>query len=259
MAKKTIFLSHISEEGELGTIFKDRLEKDFLSLIDVFVSSDARSIPPGDAWLKAVDNNLDSAAALIVLASPTSVARPWITFEAGAGWAKHVPTMIVCHSGIAPGGLPLPLGQLQAFAATDLTRIRAMYKVVAGVLESATPEPELDDFIKNIQAFERRYTEERDVLSALRQIHSSEPGIIPALRTLHVGQPVYLKDVMESVVRKIEPGLVQLQNRGLLSWNFGVVGLGFAGPGGVGGGNFGNLSMTISPALAAHFQRAEFR
>lgn len=65
--KKTIFLSHISEEGALGTLFKDRLEKDFLSLIDVFVSSDARSIPPGDAWLKAVDDNLNRAAALIVL------------------------------------------------------------------------------------------------------------------------------------------------------------------------------------------------
>lgn len=257
MSKKTIFLSHISEEGTLGTIFKDRLEKDFLSLIDVFVSSDARSIPPGDAWLKAVDENLDRAAALIVLASPTSVARPWITFEAGAGWAKRVPTMILCHSGIAPGGLPLPLGQLQAFVATDLVRIRAMYGVVANVLGSATPEPDLTGFVASISEFERAYTEERDILSALREIHLAESQIIPALRNLLVGQPVQIQGIMESIVRKIEPGFNQLQKRGLLNWSFGVNGLGFAGPGG-GGGNYGDMSLTISPMLATYFKRSEF-
>lgn len=214
--KKTIFLSHISEEGQLGTLFKDRLEKDFLSLIDVFVSSDARSIPPGDAWLKAVDENLNRAAALIVLASPTSVTRPWITFEAGAGWAKRVPTMIICHSGIAPGGLPLPLGQLQAFSATDTKRLQAMYGVIAGVLGSATPEPDLSAFQKAISEFELQYTEERDILSSLREIHAAEPQLIPAMRTLHVGAPAQIKDILESLVRKIEAPFNQLQSRGSL-------------------------------------------
>lgn len=254
--KKTIFLSHISEEGELGTLFKDRLEKDFLSLIDVFVSSDARSIPPGDAWLKAVDDNLNQAAALIVLASPTSVARPWITFEAGAGWAKHVPTMLICHSGMSPGGLPLPLGQLQAFSGTDLGRLKAMYGVIAKVLGSATPEPDLGNFSASITDFERRYTEERDVLSSLRTIHGIEPQIIPAMRTLHVGSPAELRDLPESILRKIEPAFNQLMTRGLLSWSYAVVGLGFGGSGG--GGNFGNLTVTISPSLAKALQRPEF-
>lgn len=256
--KKTIFLSHISEEGALGTIFKDRLEKDFLSLIDVFVSSDARSIPPGDAWLKAVDSNLDRAAALIVLASPTSVARPWITFEAGAGWAKRVPTMIICHSGITPGGLPLPLGQLQAFAATDLTRIRAMYGVVASVLGSSVPEPDLTGFINSIQNFEKNYTEERDILSALRQIHKADRRIIRLFRGLAVGQPVSVNNMTENVIRKIEESLNQLKSRGFLMWSFGVSGISFVGRGGNGGGNFGNLSLTISPALSKFLQMAEF-
>ncbi|RMB51734.1 TIR domain-containing protein [Sphingomonas sp. PP-CE-3A-406] len=261
--KKTIFLSHISEEGELGTIFKDRLEKDFLSLIDVFVSSDSRSIPPGDAWLKAVDDNLDRAAALIVLASPTSVARPWITFEAGAGWAKRVPTMIICHSGISPGGLPLPLGQLQAFSASDMNRISAMYAVVAQVLGSATPEPNLRSFVASIQNFERKYTEERDVLVSLRQIKEAEPYLIKQISNVQVGPPVTVSDVPESSFRKMEQALKALQNRGLLNWSYAVVGLALAVDGGngvtgSGGGTFGNLTLTITPALAAFLKRSEF-
>lgn len=258
MAKKTIFLSHISEEGKLGTLFKDRLEKDFLSLIDVFVSSDSRSIPPGDAWLKAVDENLDRAAALIVLASPTSVARPWITFETGAGWAKRVPTMIVCHSGIAPGGLPLPMGQLQAFLATDLNRIRSMYGVVASVLGSSTPEPDLKHFINEIGKFENEYTEERDVLSALREIHVVEPRLIPSLRQQSVGLPITVDGMPEALLRKIEPALDRLKNRGLVTWNYSINGMGFAAPGSSGGGNFGTLLLTITPTLAAAFKRSEF-
>lgn len=256
--KKTIFLSHISEEGELGTLFKDRLEKDFLALIDVFVSSDARSIPPGDAWLKAVDANLDSAAALIVLASPTSVARPWITFEAGAGWAKRVPTMLLCHSGMAPGGLPLPLGQLQAFAATDLGRLKAMYGVIAKVLGSATPEPDLVEFSASIQAFERRYTEERDVLRALREIHKIEPKLIPLFRTMTVGAPAQMDAVPEQLIRKIEPSMDQLKVRGLVNWSFAINGMSFAAGPGSGGGNFGHFVVTISPPLAVSLRRPEF-
>lgn len=250
MTKKTIFLSHISEEGALGTLFKNRLEKDFLSLIDVFVSSDSRSIPPGDAWLKAVDENLSRAAALIVLASPSSVIRPWITFEAGAGWAKRVPTMILCHSGITPGGLPLPLGQLQAFVATDAARIRAMYGVVAGVLGSATPDPDLGDFVDNIAAFEKDYTEERDVLLSLRDIQSHNAQVILLLKQVSVGQPTPLRGVPETPVTKIEKDLNQLAGRGLLSWSFGVSGIGFAAPGSAGGGSFGDLVVTVSPNYA---------
>lgn len=133
-----------------------------------------------------------------------------------------------------------------------------MYGVIAKVLGSATPEPDLSDFITAIQRFEKNHMEERDVLSALRLIHSVDNTLISGMRTLHVGLPAELWDAPESLVRKIEPALQQLQNRGLLTWSFGVRGLGFAEPGQPGGGNFGNISLTISPPLAAFLRRAEF-
>lgn len=258
MDKKTIFLSHISEEGKLGTILKNRLEEDFLNLIDVFVSSDSRSIPPGDTWLRSVDDKLSQAAALIVLASPTSVNRPWITFEAGAGWAKKVPVMIVCHSGMAPGGLPLPLSQLQAFLLTDEERLKAMYEVIARVLGSATPRSDLGNLLAAVSEFERAYTEDRDILVALRGLHKVDEEIIQVFRKLRVGVPTPIRNFPESVLRKAEEHLVALRDRGLLAWSFGVNTFAFAGPDGTGGGNMGNLTVTITPPLANALTRPEF-
>lgn len=258
MSKKVIFLSHIGEEGLLGTMLKDRLEADFLSLIDVFVSSDARSIPPGDAWLKAVDDHLDKASALIVLASPESVKRPWITFETGAGWAKKVPTILLCHSGMAPGALPLPLGQLQAFQPSDLQRLEAMYKVIAGVLGSAIPRTDLAGFSAAILKFEREHTEERDILSALRTIQAADSRLIPWLKSIQPTTSGTAEAMPEALFRKIESDLERLRQRQLLQYTFGINGMGFAEPGGSGGGSFGNLIVQLSLPIVAALQRPEF-
>src|SRR5262245_304192 len=104
--KTVVFVSHISEEAELGAILKLRIEKDFLSIVNVFVSSHSDSVRPGAKWLQQLDLELGKAAVLLILASPTSVTRPWVNFEAGAGWSKNVPVVPICHSGMLPGQLP---------------------------------------------------------------------------------------------------------------------------------------------------------
>ena len=250
MTRKIIFLSHISEEGSLASLIKDRLEADFLSLIEVFVSSDTRSIPPGDAWLKAVDQNLSQASALIVLASPESVRRPWITFETGAGWARKVPTIILCHSGMSPGVLPLPLGQLQSFQPSDLTRLQAMYGVIASVLGSATPNADLTSLSQDIRAFEIKHTEARDILSTLKALKEIDPWIIDFLKQIEPGNTGVVRDHDESLFRKIENHLSLLKARGLIGYTYSINGVGFALPGQPGGGNFGDLIIQMSAPLA---------
>lgn len=47
MAEKTIFLSHITEEKELATLFQEAIENEFSGFVKVFVSSDGLSIPAG--------------------------------------------------------------------------------------------------------------------------------------------------------------------------------------------------------------------
>ncbi len=109
-----ILISHISEESELAKKLKDWIETTFAGQCDVFVSSDSEDIPPGAKWLEKIGGAMASARVLILIASPTSIARPWINFEAGCGWIKNIPIIPVCHSGQRRGSLPRPLSDFQA-------------------------------------------------------------------------------------------------------------------------------------------------
>ena len=105
MSKK-IFLSHISEEAQLAILLKQNLEI-VLDDLEVFVS--AVDIHLGEGWLKAVDEALSTANAVIVLCSKNSVRRPWLNFESGGGGARGLPVIPVCHSGFKKDELPYPL------------------------------------------------------------------------------------------------------------------------------------------------------
>src|SRR5262245_61576268 len=106
MAKKRIFISHISDETELAQWLKACLDRDFLGALDIFVSSDRPTIEAGRRWLDEVDKALREADLQIVLCSRESVARPWVNFEAGAVWLRGIPVVPVCHSGLEPESLP---------------------------------------------------------------------------------------------------------------------------------------------------------
>jgi hypothetical protein len=58
MAKPRLFISHVSEETALARLLKERLTGDFLDALEVFVSSDGKSIDAGEPWLKDVKTGL---------------------------------------------------------------------------------------------------------------------------------------------------------------------------------------------------------
>ena len=53
MQKPLVFISHITEEKEIAHALKQLVEKTFLNMIEVFVSSDPTSIRLGGKWLDA--------------------------------------------------------------------------------------------------------------------------------------------------------------------------------------------------------------
>jgi hypothetical protein len=161
MPKPVIFVSHISEEAKLATIIKERLERDYLGMIDVFVSSDKASITVGHRWLNEVSGALENAKALLVLCSPLSVQRPWVQFESGAGWVNNIPAVPICHSGLTPSGLPIPLNLLQGIVATDRDGWGRLYSLIAEQLGSRVPSPNIGEFLSAIEDFEADF---RDTL-----------------------------------------------------------------------------------------------
>ena len=157
-SKPIIFISHISEEANLAAIFRQHIPTDFLSLVDVFVSSDTESISAGRNWLTSIESALRDACVELILGSKVSIKRPWINFEAGAAWMKGIPVVPVCHTELRPRDPPMPFSVLQAVEANQESGLRQIYALIARKLESEVPHPDFTKLIEEIQSFETEYT-----------------------------------------------------------------------------------------------------
>jgi hypothetical protein len=155
MNKPTIFISHITEETEIARSLKELLERKFLGMINVFASSHEESIRLGDNWFGAIKKSMDDCQVLIVICSPISITRPWINFEAGAGWVKNIPVIPLCHSGLTPGKLPVPINSFQGGLLNNKNDIQKLFTRVAATLSGNSPELDDDVFFNSITTFEK--------------------------------------------------------------------------------------------------------
>lgn len=154
MGKPTIFISHISEEKEIAKAVKEFLEKRFLNIINVFASSHEESLQLGDDWISVIKESMKDCELIIIICSPISIARPWINFEAGAGWIKDTPVIPLCHSGLTPGKLPVPINSFQGGTLNSQEDIRKVFNRIAGILNIDAPDSSDSDFFDAINSFE---------------------------------------------------------------------------------------------------------
>ncbi len=150
-------MSHVSEEARLAEILKEHISRDFLGMLDVFVSSDLESIAAGANWLTSLENALRQASALLVLCSHASLNRPWVNFEVGAAWIKSIPIVPVCHSGLRLKELPIPLCLLQGIEATSEGGVKRIYALVAEKLGCRLPPIDLSGLVDELTKFEGDY------------------------------------------------------------------------------------------------------
>src|SRR6185369_16551484 len=113
MMKPLIFISHVHEHRNLGTVIKSEIGCLLLNGVDFFVSSDRMSIVGGDRWLDQIETALNNAAIVLVICSKDSILRPWINFEAGGGWMAKKRVVPLCCGGLDPLDLPQPLASRQ--------------------------------------------------------------------------------------------------------------------------------------------------
>jgi hypothetical protein len=182
MDKKIVFISHITEEKELAVKTKELIEESFLGMIEVFVSSDEHSISLGQRWLDNITESLKSCAVEIILCSPKSIKRPWINFEAGAGWIRDIPVIPFCHSGMKPSLLPMPLNLLQAANANEISSLKLLFPVLAQALGSKAPNVDFSTFVNSVKEFELKYTYWDELNSHLEKLNNYNNHIIPALK-----------------------------------------------------------------------------
>lgn len=180
--KNLVFISHIVEEKDIAFLVKDFIEDAFLGLIDVFISSDKDSISLGQKWLNSITDSLKNCSIEIILCSPISIKRPWINFEAGAGWIRDIPVIPLCHSGIEPSNLPLPLNLLQAAKANEISEMNMLLPVLAQAIGSKNPSYDFTDFVKKVKNFETQYTFWDQCNKIFQEINKIDNQIIPNLK-----------------------------------------------------------------------------
>ncbi|MDY6965500.1 MAG: toll/interleukin-1 receptor domain-containing protein [Halobacteriota archaeon] len=205
--KPVIFISHIVEEKEVAIAFKELIENGFLRMVEVFVSSDEESIQMGQKWLDKITNALKTCTVKVIICSSKSVYKPWINFEAGAGWIKDIPIIPICHSGMEPSKLPVPINLLQAGVATEVSSLKLTFSVIAKVLGAEEPRVDFSEFINKIREFEKVYTFWDGVNKAFEEIRSINPQIIEALKS-RKNTPIQLTEhqinMFENIFRRLE-------------------------------------------------------
>ncbi|MDX2471734.1 MAG: toll/interleukin-1 receptor domain-containing protein, partial [SAR324 cluster bacterium] len=156
MPKPIIFISHITEEKEIARSLKEFLEKQFLKTITVFASSNEESLTLGDKWMQTIQESVEKCEVMIVLCSPVSITRNWINFEAGAGWIKGIPVIPLCHSGLTPGKLPVPINSFQGGLLNSNEDITKLFKKISEILHIGIPDSTGPSFFEGIKVFEKK-------------------------------------------------------------------------------------------------------
>ena len=166
---KLIFLSHIHEESQLALYIQRAIEDEFSGFVEVFVSSDGKTIPAGANFLKRIETGLMDCVAALYLISPVSVKRNWVNFELGAVWIRNsisvkdggseIPTIPICHSGITPSTLPMPLVNLSAILASNSSQLESSFKSIqAAVGGKGKLKTDFDSLAEAVAKFEQQYT-----------------------------------------------------------------------------------------------------
>ena len=159
MRSTNLFVSHVSVEAPIAALLEKIIEDDFIGIVDLFASSNVTSIQGGEKWLDAIKAAIADSAAVLVLCSETSIHRPWVQFEIGAAWQTGKRIIPVCHSGMTPADLPMPLSSLQGLELGTGTGLSKLYAAIAEVA-SLPKAPEVKDIegrLKAIHELEERF------------------------------------------------------------------------------------------------------
>lgn len=207
MGKKRVFISHISRETELAQGLKQRLEKHFLGLLDIFVSSDRKTIQAGSRWLEEVDKALKSADLQIVLCSKESVGRPWVNFEAGAVWLRGIPVIPLCHSGLRPNDLPVPLGMLEGIECSQPEGLHKLYDAIAKQLSVDVPDVDFQKITVELKGLEEKF------IRATQDFEIVENPRILCAASEQFAQPSLGFDLDVGILEKVFPNRVKIERQ----------------------------------------------
>jgi len=109
-----VFISFIHEEGETAAAVQKFVNQMLGGQGNAFLSSDKFQVYAGENWLDRILEELEAAKVVLLILSEKSVTRPWVNFEAGAGWFTKKKIIPICIKELDKENLPKPYSSLQA-------------------------------------------------------------------------------------------------------------------------------------------------
>src|SRR4051794_1532086 len=95
-----VFVSHATADKWIARIICEKIEAAGASTF-----RDDRDIQGGDDIPEAIRRHIKPSKEIVVLLTPDSINRQWVTLEIGAAWgrSKHMRiTLIMCHATVDP-------------------------------------------------------------------------------------------------------------------------------------------------------------
>ena len=201
MARLQMFLSHVHVESRFADFIQSSVERDFIGLVKVFVASDG-GILAGKKWLDDLTRALNASDLHAVLCSPESLTRHWVSFETGAAHLRGIPLIPLCHSGLNPDQLPVPLSAFQGIRlcapeGTPLSESgsgpKALYTAIAAALGSSVPQADFQAYDRQLAALEQTYAIEHGRLKE-GSVDKSDVEIVRNPRVVCISSEQFMRE-----------------------------------------------------------------
>jgi hypothetical protein len=137
-----------------------------------------------------------------VLASADSIERKWINFEAGAAHVRGIPILPLCHSGLTPAQLPVPLSESKGLVLSDASGFRGFYATIAHTLGSDLPDVDYAEYGREVATFEKDYSDRNRVADAVRTLGSSTT-VVHDPRALCISSQQFLQQGLENQLAQV--------------------------------------------------------
>jgi len=136
------FISHAAEDRPLAEWIREHLLK---SGVPYFLSSIPGQLTPGKGFYTQILEHLRISDRFLVLLTPSSYERLWISFEAGAAAFADRPLVVICAKGLSKKKVSGALAHMQLLSLDEdgPTAVSVMFRVL-----DCPPPDDLDAFLK---------------------------------------------------------------------------------------------------------------
>jgi len=123
-----LFISHAAVDKNLSAFIEACL-RPLLPNTAIFRTTRVDQIPAGRPWLEFIHQHVKTADKFIIVLTPASVHRPWISFETGAAWATDR-LLIPVVAGMRKEAVPEPLRSLQLLSIENQAEAAEMFRLL---------------------------------------------------------------------------------------------------------------------------------